>query len=54
MVEKGRAVVRRVTTDFETRREVSITEGLNPGDQVILDPRAADLDEGTRVTATVR
>ncbi len=54
VVEKGRAVVRRVTTDFETRREVSITEGLNPGDQVILDPRAADLDEGARVTATVR
>ncbi len=54
VVEDGCAVVRRVTPDFKTRREVTIVDGLAPGDQVIPDPQATELDEGARVAPTVR
>ncbi len=48
-VEDGRASPRQVTTGLETRRETVITEGLEEGELVIMDPQQEGLDEGTRV-----
>ena len=50
VIENGRARLRRVTRGPETRLEVVIEEGLEEGDQVILDPQREGIDEGVAVT----
>jgi HlyD family secretion protein len=54
VVEEDRAQVRPVTAGAETRREVVITEGLQEGDLVILDPRTEGLAEGKKVSVSVQ
>lgn len=49
IVENNRAVIRQVTTGFETQREVVITDGLEKGARIILNPRVTGLQEGSRV-----
>lgn len=46
VVEDGKAKLRKVKKGLETDEEVVIEEGLNPGDQVIRNPRLAGLAEG--------
>lgn len=53
VVEGERAVVRKVETGFETRREVVITSGLEEGDLVILDPQADGLSDGGRISYSI-
>jgi len=50
VVERGRARLRHVTSGPETRLEVVIEEGLEEGDQVILDPQREGIDEGVAVS----
>ena len=50
VADNGRAVARRVSTGFETRREVAIEEGLDEGDFVIIDPQTNGLTEGSRIS----
>ncbi len=49
VVENNRAQIRPVKTGLETRHEIVITEGLEEGDLVVLDPQTRGVDEGTRV-----
>lgn len=48
-VENNRAVIRPVSTGFETRTEIVITHGLEEGEVVIKDPNRANIEEGSRV-----
>ncbi len=52
VVEEGRAEVRPVTTGLETRQEVVVTEGLQEGELVILNPQRSGIDKGVRVSYT--
>ncbi|MGB9742680.1 MAG: efflux RND transporter periplasmic adaptor subunit [candidate division WOR-3 bacterium] len=54
VVRKGRAVLTPVRTGSSSDTEVEITEGLNPGDQVIVGPYKvlSRLSDGTAVRTT--
>jgi len=49
VVRDNRARVRKVAVGAETRQEAEITEGINEGDLVILDPGVEGLEDGRRV-----
>lgn len=49
VVEDGKAQVRPVQTGFYNNRDIVITEGLEPGDLVIVDPQLKGLDSGKRI-----
>ena len=50
VIRDGRANVQPVETDFTNNREVVITEGLNEGDLVILQPQLEGISEGRRIS----
>ncbi len=50
VVENGRAATRKVTTGLETTSKTVITDGLEEGDLVILDPQNEDFTEGERIS----
>ncbi len=49
VARKGKAAVQPVKTGFDNNLDVVITEGLSPGDLVILNPQLKELTEGKRV-----
>lgn len=49
VVEQGQAAVRTVIKGFENDRDTAITEGLQEGDLIILNPKAEGLTEGKRI-----
>ncbi len=49
VVENGKAKIKTVVTGFESDREVVISEGLNAGDMVILNPQLEGIKEGKRI-----
>lgn len=49
VVENGQARVKAVKRGFENDKETAITEGLQSGDKVILNPQLEGLKEGVRV-----
>lgn len=53
VVEDNRAQIRLVTTGPESRYEAVITEGLEAGDVIILDPRQKGLDQGVKVSPAI-
>ena len=50
VVRNGKAEVQAVETGFENDREVVITEGLQEGDLVVLNPQLEGLKEGKKIT----
>ena len=53
VIEDGRAKIRPVKTGMETRQEVAITEGLDAGELIIIEPEQSGVAEGARVSFTV-
>ncbi|PKM86235.1 MAG: hypothetical protein CVU87_12790 [Firmicutes bacterium HGW-Firmicutes-12] len=49
VVREDKAEVQKVITSLENDREVVITQGLNAGDQVILNPQLEGLTEGIKI-----
>jgi HlyD family secretion protein len=49
VVKDGKAEIRPVTKGFENDKSVAITEGLQEGDQIILNPKLEGLKEGKKV-----
>ena len=49
IIRNGRASVQPVETGFTNNRNIVITEGLNEGDLVILQPQLDGLSEGRRI-----
>ena len=54
VIRKGLTELQPVGRGLETEEEIVITEGLQPGEQVIRNPRQEGLTPGRRVTATER
>jgi RND family efflux transporter MFP subunit len=52
LVENGKVVLRKVKTGLRDSRKIEITEGLRPGDLVVVKPTG--LGDGTRVRVTAR
>ena len=50
VIRDGRASVQPVETGFTNNRNIVITEGLNEGDLVILQPQLDGLSEGRRIS----
>lgn len=49
LVQDGKAVIRSVQTGFENDKNVVITEGLQEGDLVLLNPKIEGLKEGKKI-----
>lgn len=49
VVRKGKASIQPISKDFENDAEIAVTEGLQEGDLVVLDPRAEGLKEGKKI-----
>lgn len=52
VVRKGRASIQQISKGFENEAEIDVTEGLQEGDSVVLDPRVAGLKEGKKVKSS--
>lgn len=50
-VDEGKARIRPVVKGMENDKEVIILEGLNPGDQILLDTDLTGLKEGKKIKA---
>lgn len=49
VVKDGRAIIQPVKIGFENDRDAAISEGLNSGDLVILNPKTEGLEEGKKI-----
>ncbi|UMZ73798.1 efflux RND transporter periplasmic adaptor subunit [Natranaerofaba carboxydovora] len=54
VVEDGIIEVREVSKGLETRQDVVITDGLESGDLIVIDPQAEGIDVGTRVSNIIK
>ena len=54
LVRDGKAMIQSVTKGLENEKETIITQGLQEGDQVLLDPELSGLKEGKRINQTSR
>lgn len=52
LIREGRAAIQPVTTGLSADEEIVITEGLNPGDRVIKNPRLEGLKPGRSVVGS--
>lgn len=49
VVRNGKASLQPIAKGFENEVEIAVTEGLQEGDLVVLDPQAEELKEGKRI-----
>lgn len=49
IIDGGKARIRAIKRGFENDKDVAVSEGLRPGDTIILNPQLAGLKDGARV-----